>query len=178
MHRYLFIITILVCTSLQASVVNQLQQHSAKIASVSGTFEQTRKIAVLPLPLTSNGHFSYHRDQGLIWETLHPVKNTLKLPGESSTTNTTLDQHSFISKLILGVLSGNFRNLEDQFTIKQQEQQHWQLLLTPKNKDIANHLQQVELQGTDFTEQITITETNGDISRITFKVTAFVNTDQ
>jgi hypothetical protein len=45
---------------------------------------------------------------------------------------------------------------------------HWQLLLTPRSPNLAAYIQNITLQGSEFTEQLDIAETNGDKTNIRF----------
>src|SRR5690606_9194420 len=85
---------------------------------IQGTFQQTRHISVLAVPLNASGEFSYQREQGVVWRTLEPVRNTLRVDRDDNVTQEdasgTVQQvpaSDFIGGLFKSLFSGDFSQL-------------------------------------------------------------------
>ena len=64
---------------LGAAPVAQIQSILAKPKTLCGRFEQSKQLVGLKKPVASNGRFCVVADKGVLWRTLQPFPNTLKL---------------------------------------------------------------------------------------------------
>lgn len=159
-------------------VLAALGERSRQIQSVQGQFEQQKVIAVLPAPLASNGRFSMEQGQSVVWELVQPVQQTIRLsPGkialEVEGKTETLGERmpakgaETITRIFMAVISGQWETLADYFAIETSgDIGKWHLVLTPRSPALASYIRQIDVRGGEFTEQLTIAETNGDSTHI------------
>lgn len=169
--------------SIPVDLVPQLRQ----IHQLEGSFEQTRHISVLSLPLRSSGQFTYRQEEGIVWRTLEPVASTVRISPEQgvvivddSGNQQPVPASELIGGIFLGIFSADFSRLNDYFAIEKQpanaalDTHHWHLKLTPLQAGLADHLQAVEIRGAELVEAITLREANGDRTEIVFKAEKIV----
>lgn len=152
------------------SIAATLSEKSRNTVSISGTFEQEKTISVLPLPLRSAGAFQYHRDRGLLWQTLHPVESTLRIDRnglelDGSALNQMASQQ--VAAVMLAVFSGDISLIEAQFSLQESgSPENWKILLAPTSELLQKKITAIEISGGEFTEQVNFTAANGDSSRM------------
>lgn len=157
----------------------ELSARSKAIQSLQGHFVQQKHIAVLPAPLNSTGKFAFEQGKGVDWETLTPVRNAVHLTpkGISFEDESGKAQHQaaqqagveVVAKIFMGVITGELDGLNNYFSmVVSGSEKQWRLLLTPRSENLAAYIQTIELQGSEFTEQLDIAETNGDKTHIAF----------
>jgi len=158
----------------------QLAARSQAIQSLEGHFEQQKTIAVLPVPLNSNGRFSFEQGKEVVWETLVPVQSSLKLtPGGISFADVNGEQKlpaqarqagaEIVAKIFMGVIAGELDSLQDYFTLSATGTgDSWQIQLVPRSPNLSAYITRIELRGGEFTEQLDIIEANGDKTHIAF----------
>lgn len=153
-------------------------QRMVELASVRGEFHQERYISVLPLPLVSNGIFTYRKGSEMIWQTLAPVASTIRVtPGHGiqiiDAEGNPQEQASsqLLVDIFLGVFSGDLDSLSSLFKIAEVvDTDGWQLRLTPLDKSLSGYLQSILIIGSSYVESIQLTEGNGDRTEITLRV--------
>jgi outer membrane lipoprotein-sorting protein len=62
-----------------AAPVNKIQAMLAKPEQLCGRFEQSKQLAGMKKPLASSGRFCVVAGKGVLWRTLKPFPNTLRL---------------------------------------------------------------------------------------------------
>ena len=62
-----------------APVAKKIQTMLAKPKVLCGRFDQSKQLVGLKKPLSSNGRFCVVADKGVLWRTLQPFPNSLKL---------------------------------------------------------------------------------------------------
>ena len=156
------------------SLLGSLSSKAKNIESFSGSFVQNRKIVVLPLPLISDGEFSYHHQTGMIWTTLNPVQTTVIISSngiqmeDSESVRRTVGSPQ-IAKALLGLFLGRLESLSEQFFIEASgNTSEWQLNLKPKNDLLAAEITSIDIHGKETTESVAISDANGDSSSLTF----------
>ncbi len=155
-------------------LLGSLSSKARNIESFSGTFVQHRKIVVLPLPLDSDGKFSYHRQTGMVWTTLHPVQSTVVISSRGIQMENTESVRRTVgspqvAKALLGLFSGNLESLSEQFHIDASGNiSDWRLQLRPKNDLLAAEITSIDIRGKETTESVSIADANGDSSNLTF----------
>lgn len=162
----------------------QLAARSQQIQSAEGHFEQQKTIAVLPVPLTSNGRFSFVQGKEVIWETLVPVQSRLMLTsggisfadgdsdvkGEQKTPPQAQQAGAeIVAKIFMGVIAGELDSLQDYFTLTAEGSAgDWHIQLVPRSSNLSAYITRIELRGGEFTEHLDIIEANGDKTYIVF----------
>jgi len=158
----------------------QLSARSQAIQSLQGQFAQQKTIAVLPVPLSSSGQFSFVQGKEVIWETLVPVQSRLQLtPGGISFADANGEQQNpaqaqqagaeIIAKIFMGVIAGELDSLQDYFTLTATGSTgDWQIQLVPRSPNLAAYITRIDLSGGEFTEHLNIAEANGDKTSIVF----------
>jgi hypothetical protein len=151
-----------------------LSERSHQIQKLEGRFEQYKTIAVLPVPLHSTGRFEYTKGEVVIWEVLEPVQKIIQLSADGIRFDGEAKQApqaavETITRIFMGVISGELSSLEEYFTIEPQgDSGRWKLLLKPNSANLAAYIQQIEIRGGEYTEQLDIAETNGDKTQVRF----------
>ncbi len=174
--RFIFTLLIFVCLPVLAedSLLDALSSRAKNIKSFSGVFIQQRKIVVLPLPLVSEGEFSYHFQTGLIWDTLKPIQSKIHISHQGIRTenNERITQSvgsGQLAKILLGLFSGDLKSLSEQFDIDVSgDISLWHLHLTPKNELVATQIVSIDIHGKGTTESVAIVDANGDHTDLTF----------
>lgn len=162
------------------ALLAQLAARSQTIQTLEGVFEQQKSIAVLPVPLSSSGRFSFEQGKAVVWETLVPVQSRLTLtPGGISFADAQGEQKTpaqaqqagaeIVAKIFMGVIAGELDSLQDYFNLKATgSASEWQIQLSPRSANLAAYINSIELRGREFTEQLDIREANGDKTHIVF----------
>lgn len=164
----------------------QLSARSKTIQSLQGQFAQQKTIAVLPVPLSSSGQFSFVQGKEVIWETLVPVQSRLQLtPGGISFADANGKQQSpaqapqagaeIVANIFMGVIAGELDSLQDYFILTASGSTgDWQIQLVPRSPNLAAYITRIELSGGEFTEHLNIAEANGDKTYIVFTTNTVV----
>lgn len=177
-------VTSAVADSESDKLLDQLVARSQSIQSLEGVFEQQKTIAVLPMPLSSNGRFSFEQGKEVVWETLVPIQSRMTLtPGgirldDANGIDKTPAQASpqkqqagaeIVAKIFMGVIAGELDSLRDYFTLSASGTPgDWKILLQPRSENLAAYINEIELRGGEFTEHLDIREANGDNTYIVF----------
>lgn len=161
-------------------LLDELVARSQSIQSLEGVFEQQKTIAVLPMPLASNGRFSFEQGKEVVWETLVPVQSRMTLTAggihldDASGADKTPAQvkqagAEIVAKIFMGVIAGELDSLKDYFTLSATGTTgDWKILLKPRSENLAAYINDIELSGGEFTEHLNISEANGDKTYIVF----------
>ena len=161
-------------------LLDELVARSQSIQSLEGVFEQQKTIAVLPMPLASNGRFSFEQGKEVVWETLVPVQSRMTLTAggirldDASGADKTPAQVKqagveIVAKIFMGVIAGELDSLKDYFTLSATGTTgDWKILLKPRSENLAAYINDIELSGGEFTEHLNIREANGDKTYIVF----------
>jgi outer membrane lipoprotein-sorting protein len=162
------------------ALLAQLSARSQAIQSLEGKFQQQKTIAVLPVPLNSNGRFSFEQGKEVVWETLVPVQSRLTLtPGGISFADAKGEQKTpaqaqqagaeIVAKIFMGVIAGELDSLQDYFTLSATgTASDWQIQLVPRSANLSAYITRIELRGGQYTEHLDIAEANGDKTYIVF----------
>lgn len=159
-------------TSLQA----QLQQSPI----VRGDFTQSRTLAMFEQPLVSEGSFLLERQHGLLWQQNTPFPVNLVLT-QDKLRQTFANQPAqvitakenpmafYFSKIFLSVFHGDTEQLQSQFDLQfSLQNEHWQLVLTPKEAPLNAVFKSIVLQGNQDIDSLVLEEIRGDKTEITF----------
>lgn len=163
-----------------ASTLAHIQSLLGTSGSVAGRFEQRKHLPELPFPLVSEGEFSFSSQDGLYWATQLPIAAELHLNQKEMvqvqdgkeilkldlTDNPAL---SAISQILFAVLSKDWVTLQQYFTLQGEVvDRRWTLKLHPKTDAVASFIQQITLEGSENLTAISLVESSGDSTDITF----------
>lgn len=159
-----------------SSLQNQLSQHDI----VRGDFTQLRHIAMFEQPLSSQGHFTLSKQQGLLWQQTTPFAVNLVLTKDKLRqtfaeqkpqviTATENPMAFYFSHVFLAVFHGDTHALQEQFALQfEHKSDHWQLILTPKQAPLNAVFATIRLTGQQNIDKLTLQEIRGDKTEILF----------
>lgn len=177
------VLALSVAAFLPVSVAAQIENIPALLTRpkvLCGNFEQTKQLAGLKKPLVSSGRFCVVADKGVLWRTLQPFPNTLRLTreeitqtsGERVTMRLSAAQESTVAvihSVLFSLLAGDFGQLEKHFELDGKViEQHWSVILKPRDAGLARILGQIALAGGAYVTSIVIDESSGDRMRVQF----------
>jgi len=165
---------------LGAAPVEKIQSMLARPKVLCGRFDQSKQLIGLKKPLTSNGRFCVVADKGVLWRTLQPFPNTLKLTrdeiiqlrGERVALRLDAKQEPtvrMINSVLFAMLAGDLEPLEKLFDIDGSAQdKSWNVTLKAREPGMAKVISSVILNGGVYVKSIVISETGGDRTEIVF----------
>jgi hypothetical protein len=165
---------------LGAAPAAKIQSMLARSKILCGRFDQRKQLVGLKKPVSSNGRFCVVADKGVLWRTLEPFPNTLKitrdeiiqLSGERVALRMDARQEPavrMINSVLFALLAGDLEALEKIFEIDGAvREKSWSVKLKPRNADFAKALSEVSLDGGVYVRSIVISEAGGDRTEIEF----------
>jgi outer membrane lipoprotein carrier protein LolA len=163
-----------------AGPAEKIQSILAKPKVLCGRFDQSKQLVGLKKPLTSNGRFCVVADKGVLWRSLQPFANTLKL-----TRNEILQRHGdrvilrldpqrepavqMINNVLFSLFAGDLAELEKLFVIEGDvREKSWSVTLKAREPGLAKIIGAIALEGGVYVKNVTISEANGDRTTIAF----------
>jgi len=165
---------------LGAAPVADIQAILAKPKVLCGRLDQTKQLAGLKNPLRSSGRFCVVADKGVLWRSLQPFANTLRLTrdeivqwqGERVTLRLNAQQEPtlrLINSILFAVLAGDLGQLEKHFEVDGVVRDGvWSVNLKARDAGVAKVIAAIALDGGAYVKNIAIDEANGDRTRIVF----------
>lgn len=165
---------------LGAAPVEKIQSMLARPKVLCGRFDQSKQLIGLKKPLTSNGRFCVVADKGVLWRTLQPFPNTLKLTrdeiiqlrGERVALRLDAKQEPavrMINSVLFALLAGDLAQLEKLFDVDGAAQdKNWSVTLKAREPDLAKAIGSIALDGGVYVKNIVINEAGGDRTQIVF----------
>ncbi|GEN25445.1 hypothetical protein HCU01_33940 [Halomonas cupida] len=137
----------------------RLATQLARQAPACVSFEQQRWIAELESEVTSSGYF--HRlPEGLVWQTLKPIEDRVLLSADNPDLSTGMRA---LLPILSGLLEGDWSKLEQHFDIALEgSMDAWHTTLKPRDSMVAEHLDNIALEGGVRLDQMDIQFTSGD----------------
>jgi len=169
------------CLSAQAAApVAKIQEMLAKPPVLCGRFDQTKQLMGMKKPLLSNGRFCVVSGKGVLWKTLQPFPNTLRLKRDEivqmqgDRVAMRLDSKQepvvrMINSVLFSLLAGDLSQLETLFELDGSIQGNsWKVGLTAREPALAKAIGTLALTGGAYVKSVTIHEASGDHTEITF----------
>jgi len=165
---------------LGAAPVAQIQAILAKPRVMCGRFDQTKRLVGLKNPLRSNGRFCVVADKGVLWRSLQPFANTVRLTrdeivqwhGERLAMRLNAKQEPtvrLINTLLFSMLAGDLGQLEKYFDVEGVAGDGaWSVKLKARDAGVAKVIGAIALDGGVYVKNIAIDEAKGDRTRIVF----------
>jgi Outer membrane lipoprotein carrier protein LolA-like len=163
-----------------AAPVARIQSMLAKPKVLCGRFEQSKQLVGLKKPVHSTGRFCVVADKGVLWRTLQPFPNTLKLTrdeivqlhGERVALRLDAKQEPtvrMINSILFALLAGDLAELEKLFDVDgKAEDNSWSVMLKAREPGLAKAVGSMTLDGGVYVKNIVINEAGGDRTQITF----------
>lgn len=173
-------IALAMAPSFAAVPVAKIQAMLAKPQMLCGRFDQSKQLAGMKKPLLSNGRFCVAAGKGVLWRTLQPFPNTLRLTndeivhmqGERVAMRLDARQEPvvrMINNVLFALLAGDIGRLETLFEGEGRvNDKQWSATLKARDPGLAKVIADVSVEGDAFVKSIVIHEANGDRTGISF----------
>jgi hypothetical protein len=160
--------------------VAKIQALLAKPQTLCGHFNQSKQLAGMKRALPSNGRFCVVTGKGVLWQTLQPFPNTLRLTrdeivhvqGERVAMRLDAKQEPvvrMINDVLFSLLAGDLGRLETLFDGEGRVlDKQWSAALKARDPGLAKVIAGVSVEGSAFVNNIVIHEANGDRTSIAF----------
>ncbi len=162
-------------------IFSQVGARLNKYPVVRAEFVQTQKIAALKRPLVSSGRLLFSRRHGVLWQIEQPyrlayilaedrmieiaadgtrrVRGPREVPGLAE-----------IGRIFRAMLSADAASLRPYFEATANgDVTKWEIVLLPRQKQLAQFLKRLQLTGGEFVETIRIEPDGEDFTRIEFR---------
>ena len=163
-----------------AAPVAEIQSMLTKPKVLCGHFDQSKQLTGLKKPMVSNGRFCVVADKGVLWRTLQPFPNTMRLTrdeivhlqGDRVAMRLDAKQEPavrMINSVLFALLGGDLGQIEKWFEVDGAiHDNSWSVTLKAREPALAKAISSVALNGDAYVKNITISETSGDRTRIVF----------
>ncbi|WP_317202894.1 outer membrane lipoprotein carrier protein LolA [Janthinobacterium sp.] len=163
-----------------AAPVAKIQSLLAKPKVLCGRFDQSKQLAGMKKPLAANGRFCVVAGKGVLWRTLQPFPNTLRLTRDEivhfqgERVAMRLDAKTepvvrMINGVLFALLAGDLAQLETLFEVDGTvDGGNWQVALKAREPALAKAVGSIRLDGAAYVKNIAISEASGDRTSIVF----------
>ena len=158
----------------------RIQALLTKPDVLCGHFEQTKTLVGLSRPVRSRGRFCVVTRKGILWSTSEPFASSLLLTpsqivesrGGQVTQRLSADKEPgvrIINEVLMSLLAGDLSKVTGTFDVASQVTgAEWQATLTPRVAGLKSVIASIALSGSHTVSSVTIRETGGDRTVITF----------
>jgi hypothetical protein len=166
-------------------LLNAIQSRLIIDTVIRGDFTQTRQLTGIKKPLVANGSFTVEKTRGVLWRTLAPFPQTMRITqgeilqkdGERVLMSLRADQEpaaGAISRVLFSLFAGNVSALAEFFDYDGElvGNTGWRARFTPRDAGLKAVIGSLSLEGDSVVRQVTLTSAAGDITLITFSNTA------
>jgi outer membrane lipoprotein-sorting protein len=169
----------LACSAHAGAPIAKIQAMLAKPEQMCGRFDQTKHLAGMKKPLASNGRFCVVNGKGVLWRTLKPFPNTLRLTrdeivnfqGERVALRLDAKKEPtvrMINSVLFSLLSGDLGQLDTLFEVDGTADSAWKVALKARSPALAKAIGTISLDGAAYVKNIHIDEASGDRTDIVF----------
>jgi outer membrane lipoprotein-sorting protein len=163
-----------------AAPIARIQAMLAKPEQLCGRFEQTKQLAGMKKPLASSGRFCVVAGKGVLWRTLKPFPNTLRLTrdeivhlqGDRVAMRLEASQEPtvrMINGVLFSLLAGDLGQLESLFEVDgSAASDGWKVALKARSPALARAIGAISLDGGAYVRNIHMVEQSGDRTDIVF----------
>ncbi len=163
-----------------AAPVARIQAMLAKPAVMCGRFDQSKTLAGMKKPLASNGRFCVVAGKGVLWRTLRPFPNTLRLTRDEivhfqgERVAMRMDAKTepvvgMINSVLFSMLAGDLAQLDQLFEVDgTADATSWQVALKARAPALAKAIGAITLEGGGYVKHITMSDAGGDRTDIVF----------
>jgi hypothetical protein len=160
--------------------VAKIQSMLARPKVLCGHFDQSKQLTGLKKPMASNGRFCVVADRGVLWRTLQPFPNTVRLTrdeiihlqGDRVAMRLDAKQEPAvrtINSVLFALLAGDLGQIEKWFWVDGAIHDNgWSVTLKVREPAMTSVISSVALEGGAYVKNITINEAGGDRTSIVF----------
>ena len=169
------------CAAAQAGApIAKIQAMLSKPALMCGRFDQSKQLTGMKKPLASQGRFCVVAGKGVMWRTIKPFPNTLRLTRDEivafqgDRVSMRLDARQeptvrMINSVLFSLLSGELGSLETLFEVDgAADANSWKVALKARQPALAKAIGAIALEGGAYVKTIRIDEAGGDHTNIVF----------
>lgn len=158
-------------------VAAQLDKH----AVVRAEFAQSKQISGLKRPLQTSGQIVFAREHGVLWQIEQPYKvgyilsedKVVEIAADGTRKERLardLPGLAQVGRIFRAMLGANTTALREYFDIQTQGAAgSWSLALTPRQAQMAQFIERLDINGGAFVDGIRIQEKGGDLTQIRFR---------
>jgi hypothetical protein len=181
MKHAFFCLCLLACISAQAAApIVKIQQMLSRPAVMCGRFDQSKQLNGMKKPLASSGRFCVVPGKGVLWRTLQPFPNTLRLTrdeivnfqGDRVAMRIDAKQEPtvrMINSVLFAMLAGDLSQLDTLFEVNGEVSgNRWHVALKAREAALAKAVGEITLEGDSVVKNITISDASGDRTTIAF----------
>lgn len=185
MKRFILSAILLACAAASpaapaASPVARIEAMLSKPKILCGHFEQSKHLTGMKKALSSSGRFCVVAGKGVLWRTLKPFPNTLRLTRDEivhfqgERVAVRLDAKTepvvrMINSVLFSLLAGDLAQLESLFEVDgTADAGSWQVALKAREPGLARAVGAIRLDGGAFVRHLSMNEASGDRTAITF----------
>ncbi len=178
------IVTLLLCAACcaaqAAAPVAQIGSMLAKPEQLCGRFDQVKHLAGMKKPLASSGRFCVVAGKGVLWRTLKPFPNTLRLKrdeivhmqGDRVAMRLDATQEPtvrMINGVLFSLLGGDLAQLDSLFEVDGSVSGNsWKVALKARSPALARAIGAISLDGGAYVRSIQMIDPSGDRTNIEF----------
>jgi hypothetical protein len=163
-----------------AAPISKIEAMLAKPNVLCGSFDQSKTLIGIKKALRSNGRFCMVSGKGVLWRTLHPFPNTLRLTRDEivHSNGERVAMHfnakaepiiRMINGVLFALLAGDLTQLENLFEVDGViDGQTWRVALKARRPELAKAIGNIKLEGGAYVRTINISEASGDTTVIVF----------
>jgi hypothetical protein len=165
---------------LGAAPLVTIESMLVKPTVMCGRFEQKKQLVGLKNAVRSSGRFCVVADKGVLWRTLQPFPNTLRLTrdeivqlrGDQVALRLEAKKEPtvrLINTVLFALLAADLRQLEELFEIDGSVQNNaWSVTLKAREPGLLRAIGSIAVKGGAYVKSITIDEPSGDRTSIDF----------
>lgn len=178
----IFVVSLLVspfvsANDLLARIGAQIDQYPVLRAE----FVQSKQMASLKRPLITTGRLTFSRQYGVLWQIEQPYRvsyvlgeeRIVEIGGDGARRergSRDVPGLAQVGRVFRAMLGADTRALQESFEVTVQgDIDRWSLVLKPRQAQLAQFLARIQLTGSRFVEDITISEAGGDSTQIKFR---------
>ena len=163
-----------------ATPIAKIEAMLSRPKVLCGHFEQRKQLSGMKKPLASNGRFCVVAGKGVLWRTLQPFPNTLRLTrdeivhfqGERVAMRLDAKQEPtvrMINSVLFSLLAGDLAQLSGVFEVDASvDSASWRVALKAREAAVAKAIGAITLEGGTYVKSIAINEASGDRTSIVF----------
>ena len=165
---------------LATASMDKIAAMLGKPAVLCGHFEQSKQLTGMKRPLASSGRFCVVAGKGVLWRTLQPFPNTMRLTrdeiinyqGDRVVLRLEAKQEPtvrMINSVLFSMLAGDLAELQSLFLMDGSiAAERWQVTLKARAPALAQAIGTIHLEGGHVVHSIRINEASGDSTAIEF----------
>lgn len=162
-----------------ARIAAQVEQSPV----VRAEFVQSRQIAAMKRPLVTSGRLLFSQQHGVLWLIEQPYHigyvlaedRVVEIASDGSRRERgprDVPGLAQVGRVFRAMLGTNTSALQEHFEVKAKvDAQKWELVLTPRQAQLAQFLSGMQLSGSRFVESISVSEAGGDSTQIRLRNT-------